>query len=527
MAGIWGQGRQNAMLENAPDNASERLILVLDEGTTSTRAMLFAASGAVRGMASRELAQHYPADGWVEHDAAEIWEQTLAAAREVLAGPGAGRIAAIGITNQRETVVAWDKATGQPLARAIVWQDRRTAPFCEELRAAGHEEGGHEEGGHEEAVRAKTGLLLDPYFSATKMRWLLDNEPAVAAAARAGTLALGTIDSWLVWNLTGGAAHVTDASNASRTLLLALDGADWDADLCALFGVPRACLPRIVDTCGALAMTAPGVLGGELPICGMAGDQQAATVGQGCLDTGRVKATYGTGAFVLASTGAKLPRPKGRLLGTILTQQNGVRSYALEGSVFVAGSLIQWLRDTLGLIATAGESEILARSVADSGGVVVIPALSGLGAPHWLAQARGQISGLSFATGKPQIVRAALEAMAHQTHDLAAAFAADGAAWQDLRIDGGMAANDWMAQDIADILQVPVARPAQVESTALGAAMLAAAGAKLHPSLEAAVKAMRGPERSFAPAMPPAVRDERLARWQGAIMRLVGSAGEG
>lgn len=489
----------------------EKLILVLDEGTTSTRAMLFTATGEVRGTAQHHLTQIYPQDGWVEHDAGEIWLKTLAAAREMVAAAGgAQNIACIGITNQRETVVAWDKATGAPLSPTIVWQDRRTAPQCEELRA----------GGHEEMVRAKTGLLLDPYFSATKMRWLLDNSPAVAAAVKRGTLAFGTVESWLVWNLSGGAAHISDASNASRTLLLPLAGASWDGELCALFGIPVSALPLVVDTSGDLARTDPGLLGASIPITGMAGDQQAATIGQGCLAPGSTKATYGTGAFVLASTGAALPHSSNRLLGTVLAQTGGKRRYALEGSVFVAGSLIKWLRDSLGLIDSVEESAMLARSIPDSGGVVVVPALSGLGAPHWRPDVRGIISGLSFASGKPQIVRAALEAMAHQTYDLAAAFAADGAAWQDLRIDGGMAANDWMAQDIADITGLTVCRSHSVETTALGAAMLAAAGIGLQPSLEAAVNAMRGPSRSFHPVMNAAARTARLAQWQAALQRL-------
>ncbi|GGD58089.1 glycerol kinase GlpK [Erythrobacter arachoides] len=485
---------------------SQPLILVLDEGTTSTRAMLFDAAGALHGIAQEELAQHYPQSGRVEHDAGEIWQQTLACARAmVTAAGGADRIAAIGITNQRETVVAWDTASGEPLHRAIVWQDRRTANFCAELKAAGHEE----------AVRAKTGLVLDPYFSATKMRWLLDNSDAVRAAATAGTLAFGTVESWLVWKLTGGARHVTDASNASRTLLLALEGKDWDADLLALFGVPRAALPAIVDCAGDLGTTT--LLGASIPICGMAGDQQAATIGQGCLAPGETKATYGTGAFVLANTGTKPPRSDHRLLGTVLWQIAGERTYALEGSVFVAGSLIKYLRDTLGLLDDAAQSEALARSVADSGGVVIVPALAGLGAPHWRPQARGMIAGLGFDSTRAHIARAALEAMAHQTHDLALAFAADDAGWASLRIDGGMAANDWMAQDVADILGIAVVRPVLVETTALGAAMLAAVGAGIHATLAEAATAMIGATTCFTPAMDEPVRTERLARWQAAL----------
>jgi glycerol kinase len=483
---------------------TDPLILVLDEGTTSTRAMLFSPAGELRGTAQRELTQHYPRPGWVEHDASEIWDRTLACAREIVEGAGgAGRIAAIGITTQRESFVAWDRATGEPLARALVWQDRRTADLCEALRAAGHEG----------AVRQATGLLLDPYFSATKMRWLLDHEPAVAEAARAGRLAFGTVESWLTFKLTG--AHVTDAGNASRTLLLPLTGASWDEGLCALFGVPRDALPHVTDSAGRFGTTT--LFGAPIPLCGLAGDQQAATIGQGCLSPGDTKATYGTGAFILSNQGTAVPHSANRLLGTVLHQLGGERRYALEGSVFVAGSFVKWLRDALGFIESAAETEALARSVEDSGGVVVVPALSGLGAPHWRPEARGTISGLSFATGKAHIVRAALGAMAHQTRDLAAAFAADGAAWTVLKIDGGMAANDWMAQDIADVTGLPVVRPDLVETTALGAAMLAAVGAGLHGSLEDAAGAMIGGTTRFEPAMAPEKRDERVAAWEKAL----------
>ena len=490
--------------------ADDRPILVIDAGTTSTRAMLFTPAGEVSGSAQRALAQHYPQPGRVEHDAAEIWQSSLACAREMVerAG-GADRIAAIGISNQRETVVAWDKASGAPLARAIVWQDRRTADFCASLKEAGHEE----------AVRARTGLLLDPYFSATKMRWLLDHVPEVASAARAGTLAFGTIESWLLYKLTAGKAHITDASNASRTLLMDLEG-DWEEGLCTLFGIPLATLPAIRDSAGNFGASADDVFGAPIPIRGLAGDQQAASIGQGCLRFGEAKATFGTGAFMLANAGDAPPHSRHRLLATVLWQLGGERRYALEGSVFVAGSLIQWLRDTLGFLGSAAESEELARSVPDSGGVVVVPALSGLGAPHWLADARATISGLSFATTKAHIVRAALEAMAHQTHDLARAFTADGPGWKALRIDGGMVANDWMAQDIADITGLTVTRPDFVETTALGAAMLAAVGAGLHVRLEDAAAAMIGPTRDFEPAMDAQTRDERIAAWEGALARL-------
>ena len=480
-------------------------ILVLDAGTTSTRAMIFAGDGTMEAVAQAELTQHYPRPGWVEHDAGEIWDKTLKCAREVI-GQDAARIAAIGITNQRETVVAWDRNSGEPLARAIVWQDRRTADFCATMKADGHEV----------MVQKRTGLLLDPYFSGTKMRWMLDHDAAVQAAAQNGLLAFGTIESWLVYKLSGG-AHISDASNASRSLLLSLDGAQFDGDLCELFGVPPAALPEVVDTHGRLAECDPQWLGAAVPICGLAGDQQSATIGQGCLSFGETKATYGTGAFVLTNKGREIPHSDNRLLGTVLYQENGERTYAIEGACFVAGSLIQYLRDQLNLIGSAAETEELARSIADSGEVVIVPALAGLGAPHWLPDARGVISGLSFASGRAQIARAALEAMAHQTHDLASAFAADGAPWTHLRIDGGMSANDWMAQDLADILEIEVERPDFIETTALGAAILAAVGCGLHADLETAALTMRSETTTFSPKMDGNVRTSRLARYSKAL----------
>ncbi len=482
-------------------------ILVLDEGTTSTRAMLFASDGVLVASAQQPLTQHYPQGGWVEHDAQEIWDRTLACVLEVIprAG-GAAMIAGIGIANQRETVVAWDRNTGAPLSRAIVWQDRRTEPLCRALR----------ESGHEAEVQRRTGLLLDPYFAGTKMRWLLDNVPEVRGAAERGTLAFGTVESWLVFKLTRG-SHITDASNASRTLLMGLEDAQFDSGLCDLIGVPLPALPQVTDMAGALAVTDPALFGRAIPITGLAGDQQAATIGQACLAPGETKATYGTGAFVLTCQGETIPRSSNRLLGTVLTQLEGRRSYAIEGSVFVAGSLVQWLRDSLGIVDVAGQTEELARSIPDSGGVTIVPALAGLGAPHWRAEARGVIAGLSFASGKAQLARAALEAMAHQTHDLCAAFAADGAPWETLRIDGGMAANNWMAQDLADMLGLPVERPGFVETTALGAAMLAACGAGLYHDLGAAAAAMRGRLTRFEPQMGSEVREERLARWRKAL----------
>lgn len=486
------------------------LILVLDAGTTSTRAMVFDREGAVRAVEQQELVQHYPQPGWVEHDAAEIWEATLACARNVVTqSGGADRFACIGITNQRETVVAWDRQSGRPLHHALVWQDRRTAPACDALREAGHET----------AVQEKTGLLLDPYFSATKMRWLIDNVPDVRAAAAAGRLALGTVECWLTWKLTG-RLFVTDASNASRTNLLPLAGASWDDELCELFGVPRAALPEVIDNAGQLGETLPEWLDAALPVTGLAGDQQAATIGQGCLSPGDTKATYGTGAFVLANMGSTIPHSRHRLLGTVLHQLGGKRCYALEGSVFVAGSLIKWLRDSIGLIENARETETLAREAGDSGGVVIVPALAGLGAPHWRPDARASITGMSFATTRAHIALAALESMAHQTHDLAEAFAADGARWASLRIDGGMSANDWLAQDLADVMDLEVERPDFVETTALGAAMLAGLGAGIFATLEEAKAAMRGSVRHFSPHMEKGKREKRLAAWRRALAQV-------
>jgi glycerol kinase len=477
-------------------------ILVIDEGTTSTRAMLFGLDGQCLGAAQRELTQHYPAPGLVEHDAAEIWERTFSCAQEMVerAG-GAERVAAIGITNQRETVVFWDRSTGEPLSRAIVWQDRRTADICARLK----------EQGHEPAVQAKTGLLLDPYFSGSKIGWALEHWPELKAAG--DRLAIGTVESWLVWKLTGG-LHVTDATNASRTALMAIGSGGWDDGLLALFGVPRACLSEIVDSAGRFGETR--LFGAPIPICGLAGDQQAATIGQACLAPGDTKATYGTGAFVLTATGTTLPTSANRLLATVAWQLAGRRHYALEGSVFVAGSLIKWLRDDLQMLASAADSEAIARSVPDNGGVYLVPALSGLGAPWWQPEARAAISGLSFSSQRAHIIRAALEAQAHQTHDLKTAFARDGCDWTRLRLDGGMAANDWLAQDLADMLGIEVERPAFVETTAMGAAMLAGVGAGLFGSLQEAA-ALRGQVQVFGPELSGDARIARLKGWAEAV----------
>ncbi len=485
-------------------------LLVIDAGTTSTRAMLFARDGDCIGTHQRDLVQHYPAPGQVEHDPEEIWTSSLACAQAAVeqAG-GAERIAAIGITNQRETILFWSRRSGRALGPAIVWQDRRTAALCDRLRVEGHEP----------RLQALTGLVLDPYFSASKIGWAMAQWPQLVEAG--DDLVIGTVESWLIFRLTGG-LHVSDATNASRTALMEIETGGWSEELGDLFQVPAGALPEIVDCAGEFGFTRPELLGGRIAICGMAGDQQAAAIGQACLRPGETKATYGTGAFILAHSGAEMKRSRHRLLSTIAWQLNGERRFALEGSVFVAGSLIKWLRDGIRIVADAAETAEIAAAIPDSGGVHIVPALSGLGAPWWRADARGLISGLSFATDRRHLVRAALEAMAHQTHDLMTAFAADGVQWERLRIDGGMAANDWMAQDIADMLGLPVERPVFVETTALGAAMLAGVGCGWFSSLDDAAS-MRGAVTSFQPKLDPQSRQVRLAGWRQAVQAALGA----
>ncbi|MFC3713600.1 glycerol kinase GlpK [Sphingoaurantiacus capsulatus] len=484
------------------------LLLAIDEGTTSTRVVAFDLSGCIVATEGAPITQHYPQPGWVEHDAAEIWTKTEACLTAVAQRVGVGRIAAIGLTNQRETVVFWDRHSGEPLAPAIVWQDRRSADLCAELR----------EEGLEPDVQAKTGLLLDPYFSGTKIAWAIENWPAVARAAKAGSLAIGTIDSYLLFRLTGGKVHVTDATNAARTLLMDLATCEWDEGMIERLGVPRAALPEIVDCAGALGEVE--LLGRRVPIAGCAGDQQAAAIGQGCLTPGLVKATYGTGAFVLAQAGDKPPVSANRLLSTVAWRLDGQAAYALEGSIFVAGSAIQWLRDRLNIIEDAAETEGLARSVPDNGGVHFVPAFAGLGAPHWRADARGLLTGLTGGTTRAHIVRACLEAMSQQTADLFDALASDGVAPARLRVDGGMVANDWVCQDLADMLAMTVERPKVIETTALGAAMLAGVGVGLFDDL-AAAQAMWQADRIFTPALDGKTRRERRAGWKKAVERVL------
>ncbi|BBK36285.1 glycerol kinase 1 [Allostella sp. ATCC 35155] len=487
-------------------------LIAIDQGTTSTRAIVFGADGRERGRAQEELTQHFPGSGWVEHDAEEIWQATLSVTRAALAAAGVGpaAVAGIGITNQRETVVLWERATGRPVARAIVWQDRRTAERCAELAADGVEP----------MVQARTGLLLDPYFSATKIGWLLDRVEGLRARAEAGEIAFGTVDSFLLWRLTGGRVHATDITNAARTLLFDIHRQDWDAELLDLFGVPRAMLPAVQDCAGLFGNTDPDLFGGGIAVRGIAGDQQAATIGQACVRPGMIKSTYGTGCFMLLNTGARPVASRNRLLTTIAYRLDGQTTYALEGSIFVAGAAVQWLRDGLRLIASAGETAQLATSAAADRNVYLVPAFTGLGAPYWDADARGAILGLTRDTGIADIVRAALEAVCFQTRDLLEAMAADGAAAPtNLRVDGGMTANDWTMQFLADTLSIPVERPVVTETTSLGAAALAGIGAGVLPGLEA-LESFWGLDRRWEPAMPGQERARRYAGWKDAVGRV-------
>ena len=486
-----------------------KYVVALDQGTTSSRAIVFDHGGAVVSMAQQEFTQHFPQPGWVEHDAEDIWRSQLAVLREALGEARlSGRdIAAIGITNQRETTVVWDRRTGEPVGRAIVWQDRRTAGLCASLR----------DGGHEDTFTRKTGLLLDPYFSGTKLAWILDHVPGTRQRAEAGELAFGTIDSWLVWKLSGGAAHVTDASNASRTLLYNIHDGQWDSELLDLLHIPAGLLPEVVDSSAMVAETADGILDARVPIAGIAGDQQAALFGQACHRPGMVKNTYGTGCFMLMHTGTEVVRSQNRLLTTVAWQRGGQREYALEGSVFVAGAVVQWLRDGLGIIKSSDEVEALAASVPDNGGVYFVPAFTGLGAPHWDPEARGTISGLTRGSSAGHIARAAVESMAYQTADLIAAMQADSAiSLTELRVDGGAARNNALMQFQADLLGVPVVRPKITETTALGAAFLAGLAVGYWQSSEEISRQWQV-DRRFEPVMANARVQELRAGWRRAI----------
>jgi glycerol kinase len=491
-------------------------VLAIDQGTTSTRAMLFRADTSIAAVAQREFPQHFPADGEVEHEPDDLWQTTVETCRSAMqkGSASAQDIAAIGITNQRETTLLWNRATGQAVHRAIVWQDRRTAEHCAQLKADGHES----------MVAAKTGLLLDPYFSGTKLAWLLNSAPDIAVRAARGELAFGTVDTYLLWRLTGGKVHATDATNASRTLLFDIHRGQWDDELLALLGVPKAVLPAVMDSSAAFGTTDPALFGAAIPICGIAGDQQAALIGQACFAPGMVKSTYGTGCFALINTGETPVASKHKLLTTIAYQLGGMRTYALEGSIFVAGAAVQWLRDGLHVVQSAGETDALAAAADPTQDIIMVPAFVGLGAPYWRPDARGALFGLTRATGPRELARATLESVCFQTHDLVTAMKAD---WPDgesalkvLRVDGGMANSDWTMQRLADILGCVVDRPRIRETTALGAAYLAGLHAGFYPEPDRFSERWQL-ERRFTPGMDGNERKRKLAAWSVAVARLL------
>ncbi|UWQ17977.1 glycerol kinase GlpK [Jannaschia sp. M317] len=488
-------------------------ILAIDQGTTSSRAILFDAAMKITSTAQQEFPQHFPDSGWVEHDVEEIWATVEATCRDVLTKQGitAADVAGIGITNQRETTVVWDRATGAAVHKAIVWQDRRTSAFCDGLKAAGHEAD----------VTARTGLLLDPYFSGTKLAWILDNVPGARARAEAGDLLFGTIDSWLIWRMTGGASHVTDATNACRTMLYNIHEGAWDETVCGLLNIPMGMLPEVRDCASDFGTTE--ILGASVKILGVAGDQQAATLGQACFGKGMLKSTYGTGCFALLNTGDTPVASTHRLLTTVAYQLDGKPTYALEGSIFIAGAVVQWLRDGLGIIGSASETQALAEQADAAQRLYLVPAFTGLGAPHWDAEARGAIYGLTRGSGPAEFARAALESVGYQTRDLLEAMAADmegqgGLGDTVLRVDGGMSASDWAMQFLSDILGAPVDRPEVLETTALGVAWLAGMQAGVYPGPEEFAKGW-ALQQQFAPTMPEADRETRYTGWQDAVRR--------
>jgi glycerol kinase len=493
-----------------------RILLIIDQGTTSTRAVIFDAAGVPQAFHAIDLGQIYPANGWVEHDPEEIWRATLACCREVLRGVDVSAIAGLGITNQRETTLVWDRRTGKAVHNAIVWQDRRTSERCRALHSAGI-------GGE---ITARTGLLLDPYFSATKLEWLLETLPGVRSEAEQGHLAFGTVDTWLLWKLTGGKVHATDATNASRTMLLNLKSLAWDQDLLTLFNIPRAMLPEVYDSAGLFGWTVPELFGRALPILGVAGDQQAAAIGQACFEPGDVKSTYGTGCFALVHTGPVPPVSQNRLLATCASRLHGKPQYAIEGSIFVAGAVVQWLRDSLGIIGQTGEIEALVQTAGEADGLYFVPAFTGLGAPYWDPDARGAILGLTRDAGAAEIARAALDAVCFETRDLLEAMAKDMAsvrmgAPKALKVDGGMVRNDWFCQRLADLTGLPVERPQVTETTAMGAAYLAGLAAGIFQDT-ADIAGRWKLERRFEPAMPEARRDVLYQGWSAAVARVRG-----
>lgn len=488
---------------------SHPLIMALDQGTTSSRSVVVNQVGKIVASAQQPFDQHYPQDGWVEHDPADIWstikDTAIAAFTEAENGSG-GRVEAIGITNQRETVLIWERATGKPIANALVWQDRRTADMCNNLAQAGHEP----------MVTERTGLLLDPYFSASKIAWLLDNIDGARAKAERGELAFGTVDTFLLWHLTGGRVHATDETNASRTALYNIHSGVWDADLLALFNVPADILPDVYPSAHDFGETDAALFGRAIPILAMAGDQQSAAFGQLCTEPGMTKATYGTGCFVLVNTGDTAITSKNRLLTTRACRTDGPPQFALEGSIFIAGAVVQWLRDEMKIIETSADSESVAAGLASNEGVYLVPAFTGLGAPHWDAQARGAVYGLTRQSGRDAITRAAVESVAYQTENLFSALAADGMAPQVVRADGGMSMNNWLLQFVSDMTRRQIDRPANVESTAMGAAYLAGLKAGVWETIDA-LRGLGGDDTSFAPTMPDTERDRLLREWEIAV----------
>ena len=490
-------------------------ILAIDQGTTSSRALVFDKDMQNIATAQEEFDQHFPQSGWVEHDPEDLWQTTLCTCRDAIAKAklSAADITAIGITNQRETTIVWDARTGEPVHRAIVWQDRRTADFCRSLR----------EDGHGQMISAKTGLLADPYFSGTKLRWILENVDGARARAERGELLFGTVDSFLIWKLTNGTAHVTDATNAARTLLYDIHEGRWSSTICDLFDIPMQMLPQVLDCAADFGTTAEEHLGHAIPILGVAGDQQAATIGQACFKPGMMKSTYGTGCFALLNTGQTPVASRNRLLTTIAYRLNGETTYALEGSIFIAGAVVQWLRDGLGIIGQASETAGLADQADPQQDVIIVPAFTGLGAPYWEPECRGAIFGLTRNSGPAEFARAALESVGFQTRDLLEAMHAD---WDDagrtatLRVDGGMSGSDWTMQFLSDIIDAPVDRPAVLETTAMGAAWLAGQQAGLYPDMDAFADGWTA-DRTFSPAMDGKTRDNRYAAWKRAIVATI------
>ncbi len=494
-------------------------ILAIDQGTTSSRAIVFDGAMKIAASAQEEFTQHFPDSGWVEHEPEDLWQTVLRTSRAAIeeAGLQAADVTAIGIANQRETTLVWDKATGEPIHRAIVWQDRRTADYCSELRAAGHDA----------LINRKTGLLADPYFSGTKLKWLLDNVDGARERAEQGELLFGTVDCFLIWKLTGGKSHVTDATNAARTMLYDIHTGGWSAEICNLFGIPMQMLPEVKDCAADFGTAGAEHLGAELPILGVAGDQQAATVGQACFEPGMLKSTYGTGCFALLNTGEMPVQSKSNLLTTIAYQLDGKPTYALEGSIFIAGAVVQWLRDGLKIIESAGDTQTLADAADPHQELILVPAFVGLGAPYWNAECRGAVYGLTRGSGPAEFARAALESVGFQTRDLQEAMLAD---WDasaydaTLRVDGGMSASDWAMQFLADILDAPVDRPEVLETTALGAAWLAGQRAGIYPAQAEFAKSW-ALERTFEPQMGADRREARYAAWKRAVQATISAAG--